>query len=238
MKAGILGAGRGERLRTAANSKPLAKVQGRTLIEHVLHSLGEAGANEVVILINQDSLAVRDHVSAATWPFPIRWIVETTESSMHSFLRLIETLAASGDNGPFLLSTVDTVSPASAYADFVAAAREHETEADVTLALTTPGDDEKPLLVRTAPNESRVLALGSAAAPSDRATAGVYLVRASILAEAESARADGLDALRLFLARLLERGYRLDGIPMAETIDVDRPADLETAEAFLRRTNR
>ncbi|MEP6809556.1 MAG: NDP-sugar synthase [Chthoniobacterales bacterium] len=234
MKAGILAAGRGERLQSAANPlKPLAKVHGRTLIEHVLHSLGQAGVSEVVILINQDSLAVREQIAPLTWPFPMHWIVKTTPSSMHTFLHLVETLATDGTDGPFLLSTVDTITQPQTYSRFLRAAHAAGA-ADVTLALTSPGEDEKPLLARLAPDESRVVALGSSASPSEFATAGIYLVRASILREAEAARNDGLTALRMFLGRLLDRGYRIDGIPIARSIDVDRPADIATAEAFLR----
>jgi putative hydrolase of the HAD superfamily len=234
LRAGVLAAGRGERLRTPSNHlKPLVKVGDQTLIEHVLHSMAEAGASEVVVIINQDSLAVRDHVAALKWPFALRWIVETTPTSMHSFLRLIETLAADGDDGPFLLSTVDTVAGAQTYARFTAEARTIESAA-ITLALTSRGNDEKPLLVRMAPGSSRIVAIGDAAAPSDYATAGVYAVRASILREADAARREGLDALRTFLGRLHDRGYPLAGIPIAESIDVDRPADIGTAEAFLR----
>ena len=47
----------------------------------------------------------------------------------------------------------------------MAEARRHK-DAAVILALTSPGSDEKPLLVRCAPGDSRVLALGAAAAPS------------------------------------------------------------------------
>ena len=237
LKAGVLAAGRGERLRGSSNQlKPLVKVGRHTLIEHVLRALSEAGASEVVVIINEDSLAVRDHVAARDWPFSLRWIVETTPTSMHSFLRLVETLATAGDEGPFLLSTVDTVAGAQTYSRFMAAAREN-WQAAMTLALTSPGNDEKPLLVRMAAEDSRIVALGDAAAPSDYATAGVYAVRASVLSEAESARRDGLDALRAFLGRLLGRGYHLAGIPIAESIDVDRPADVEMAETFLRNSS-
>jgi hypothetical protein len=159
--------------------------------------------------------------------------VETTPTSMHSFLRLVETLAADGDEGPFLLSTVDTVAGAQTFARFIAEARQLE-QAALTLALTSPGDDEKPLYVRTAPGDSRIVAIGEAAAPSEYATAGVYAVRASILREAEAARREGTGALRTFLGCLLDRGYHLAGIPVPESIDVDRPADIGTAEAFLR----
>ena len=233
LRAGVLAAGHGERLRSAANPlKPLVKVGDRTLIERVLASMAAAGATEVVVIINEDSVAVRDHVTASNWPFALRWIVETTPSSMHSFLRLIETLAADGDDGPFLLSTVDTVAGPQTYAQFITEARRHQ-DADVILALTSPGHDEKPLLVRCGPDDSRVLALGAAAAPSAHATAGVYAIRSSVLREAEAARREGIDALRIFLGRLLDRGYHLAGIPIATSIDVDRPDDIRTAEEFL-----
>ena len=234
LKAGVLAAGRGERLAGPSNYlKPLVKVGNQTLIEHVLNAIADAGASEVVVIINEDSLSVRDHVTARVWPFVLRWIVKTTPTSMHSFLCLVETLAADGGDGPFLISTVDTVAAAQTYARFMAEARRNEPAA-VTLALTSPGNDEKPLLVRTEPGGSRIIAIGDAAAPSHYATAGVYAVRASILVEAEAARRDGIDALRGFLGRLLDRGYQLAGIPIAESIDVDRPADIGTAEALLR----
>ena len=235
LRAGVLAAGRGERLRSQSALKPLVKVDGQTLIERVLHSMAEAGAAEVIVIINEDSLAVRDHVEAAGWPFALRWIVETTPSSMHSFLRLVETLAADGDDGPFLLSTVDTIAGSQTFARFIAQARQEE-EAAVVLGLTSPGEDEKPLLVRCAPEGSRVVAIGAAAAPSDQATAGLYAIRGSILREAEAARRDGVDALRTFLARLLDRGYHLAGIPVADSIDVDCPRDIRSAEELLRRT--
>lgn len=236
LRAGVLAAGRGERLRGQTDHlKPLVKVGSQTLIEHVLNSMSDAGASEVVVIINEDSVAVRDHVTAVKWPFALRWIVETTPTSMHSFLRLLETLAADGDGGPYLLSTVDTVAGAQTYTRFIAEARWIE-HADVTLALTSPGNDEKPLFVRTAPGDSRVIAIGEAAAPSSYATAGVYAVRASILREAEAARSEGVDALRTFFGRLLDRGYHLAGIPIARSIDVDRPGDIRTAEEFLRST--
>lgn len=233
LKAGVFAAGRGERLRAQSTLKPLVKVNGRTLIERVLTSMAEAGASDVAVIINEDSLAVRDHVVKSKWPFALRWIVETTPSSMHSFLRVVETLATEGDDGPFLLSTVDTVANSQTYAQFMSEVRQLE-RAVVALALTSPGNDEKPLFVRCTPGDTRVVAIGEAAARSEYATAGIYAVRASILCEAEAARRDGINALRIFLGRLLERGYYLAGIPIARSIDVDNPDDITTAENFLR----
>jgi NDP-sugar pyrophosphorylase family protein len=229
LRAGVLAAGRGERLRSRPSDlKPLARIGDSTLIEHVLKSMAEAGASEVVVIINEDSRAVRDYVARSDWPFALRWIQETTPTSMHSFLRLVETLASDGNEGPFLLSTVDTVTSPKAYRDFFEQAC--GSDAAITLALTSPGDDEKPLLVRMARGPSRIEAFGE----GDYATAGIYAVRPIVLREADEARRDGIDALRKFLGRLLERGYDLEGIPIARSIDVDHPRDIAAAEMFLR----
>ncbi len=51
MKAMILAAGRGERMRplTDATPKPLLRIGGQTLIEHHIHALTQAGITELVI---------------------------------------------------------------------------------------------------------------------------------------------------------------------------------------------
>jgi NDP-sugar pyrophosphorylase family protein len=248
----VIAAGRGDRLTHVPHTlKPLVRVGGQTLIERVLLSLAEAGPVEVVIIVNETSLAVKDHVTMSRkWPFAVRWIVETTPSSMHSFLRVVETLAEDGDGGPFLISTVDTIAAPGAFGAFAAASR--EPDADVTLAVTPPIDDEKPLLVRLGPDGATVEAIGetvrlTAGGQADRddlreearrswirATAGYYAVRSSVLHEAEGARRDGVGALRLFFERLLVRGYRLHAVSVAAGIDVDRPADVRAAETFLK----
>jgi NDP-sugar pyrophosphorylase family protein len=250
VRAGVIAAGRGDRLRPFTHTlKPLVRVAGQTLIERVLASLAEAGATEIVIIVNEASRDVQKHVTeTCRWPFAVRWIVETTPSSMHSFLRVVETLASEDHAGPFLVSTVDTVAPPGAFAAFAAASR--ESAADVTLALTAPpAGDENPLLVRLGADGSRVEAMGEAVllkpdATSDPgadsrngiwATAGYYGVRASVLREADEARQNGISALRNFFERLVARGYDLRGIPVAGGIDVDRLADVHAAEAFLKR---
>lgn len=235
LRAGVMAAGRGERLRAMGTTmKPLVEVAGQVLIERVLTSIAEAGAGEVVVIINEESPAVRDHVSRRAWPFALRWIVETTPSSMHSFLRLVEQLTGDGHQDPVLISTVDTVAAPGAYARFVEAAA-RQGDADVTLALTDHVDDEKPLRVRM--GGTRVMGFGGDAASSPWATAGYYYVRPTILREAEAARRDGLGALRAFLARLVACGYRVDGTLVGASIDVDRPPDVEAAEAWLRRVS-
>jgi hypothetical protein len=163
---------------------------------------------------------------------------------MHSFLRVLETLSRDHHPGPFLLSTVDTVATAGMYRAFASVAS--AVDADVVLAVNRPQPDDNPLLVRVDRRRTDarrdvvafVTAIGDAARDADGgellATAGFYMVRSSVLAEADAARAEGLGALRLFLGRLLARGYRMAAIEVADSIDVDRPEDVAAAETFLR----
>jgi hypothetical protein len=177
---------------------------------------------------------VRAHVDADRRSRRVRWIVETTPSSMHSFLRVVEALAADGNEGPFLVTTVDTIAPPGTFKRFVDASRPL-VPADLILALTSRLEEDKPLKVEFEPRPPgagvEIVRFGG---EGKYATAGYYLVRASVLREAAASRAAGLGALRLFFARLLDRGYSVAGICMPDSIDVDRPADIGAAELLLR----
>ena len=64
MKAMILAAGRGERLRPLTDTvpKPLLEVRGRPLIEHHLEALSRAGFAEIVINLSWLGNQVRNHL--------------------------------------------------------------------------------------------------------------------------------------------------------------------------------
>lgn len=64
MKAMILAAGRGERMRPLTDRvpKPLLMVRGRPLIEHHLHALRRAGITDIVINLGWLGARLRDHV--------------------------------------------------------------------------------------------------------------------------------------------------------------------------------
>lgn len=236
MKAGIFAAGVGARLGGPARGpKALTAVAGRPLIDWVLEDLDRAAATDVVVIINEESIAVRDHVARHPPLAAVRWIVETTPSSMHSFFRIVEDLARDGDAGPFLVSTVDTIAPPGTFAAFVDGASALLPDADAVLALTAHVDDEKPFRVRLedgAPRAGAVAALGQ----GPFATAGYSLVRPSVLRDADAARAARLGALREYFVRLFAGGYRFAGVCMPDSIDVDRDADVAAAEQLIRKT--
>jgi NDP-sugar pyrophosphorylase family protein len=231
MKAGIIAAGLGERLRRGGipGPKPLVRVAGTTLIEHALASVRAAGVHEVACIINEQSAAVEAHCRAHVGDMTLTFVRRTTPSSMESLFALAPHLTA--DPAPFLLLTVDAIVSPAAMGEFVVAAARRD--ADAVLAVNTFVDDEKPLHVARRP-DGRVAALGPAAATSTFVSAGFYVFRPTIFREVDTARAAGLSALRQFLGHLLASGYALYAEPVPKCVDVDRPEDVATADAFVR----
>jgi MurNAc alpha-1-phosphate uridylyltransferase len=79
MRAMILAAGRGERLRplTDTTPKPLLEVGGKFLIEHHLESLAKAGFREVVINLSHLGDKIRDTLgNGSAWGLNINYSPE------------------------------------------------------------------------------------------------------------------------------------------------------------------
>jgi len=229
MKAAIIAAGQGERLQRAGYTqpKPLVPVGGTPLIDHVLANVAAAGLREVACIVNEESHGIEEHCRAA-WPgLEFRFVRRTTPSSMESLFTLRPLLGASR----FLLLTVDAIFAPAVLRDFLTAAAALP-DAQGVLAVTAFVEDEKPLWVR-ADVRGRITGLGDAARGSGLVTAGFYVFDPVIFAEIEAARAAGFSALRHFLAHLVARGYRLHAAAVPKTVDVDRPEDIATAEAFV-----
>jgi NDP-sugar pyrophosphorylase family protein len=230
MKAGIIAAGQGERLRRAGIEvpKPLVLVAGSPLIEHALNAVRTAGVREVVCIINEESRAVEEHCRTHVTGLSLDFVHRTTASSMESLF----TLAPHLGEGKFLLLTVDAVIAPGAMREFVTTALGRD-DADAVLAVNSFIDDDKPLYVRC-DTRRRITAIGEDAGGSRLVTAGFYVFSPIIFREIEAARALRLTALRQFLAYLLGRGYRLYAEPVAKSVDVDRPEDIAVADAFVR----
>lgn len=234
MRAGIIAAGWGRRL--GGGPKALTRIGERTLIDLAIEGLLDAGAKGLTCIVNAESTAVCEHVRR-TWPLlDVEWIVRTTPTSMHSFLLVLERLAAGGEAG-CLLTTVDSVCRRGTTRAFARAAS--TLAAPLALGVTELVDDEKPLYAvpgaepadRTAPFQ--VAHLSSEAGASRFVTAGFYWASPAILSERDAALSAGLSALREFLGRVVSAGYECWGVPLAAVIDVDRPADVAAAERVL-----
>jgi NDP-sugar pyrophosphorylase family protein len=230
MKAAIIAAGQGERLRAGGftQPKPLVPVAGTPLIDYTVGAIAAAGFHDVACIVNEQSEGIEAHCRQR-WPdLHFEFVRRTTPSSMESLFALRPLLG----EGRFVLLTVDAIFAPPVLGAFVAAAAAH-ADADGVLALSDFVEDEKPLWARLAA-DGRIAALGDSARGSGLVTAGFYAFAPAIFAEIEAARARRFTALRQFLGHLLARGYRLYGAGVPKAVDVDRPEDIASATAFVR----
>jgi NDP-sugar pyrophosphorylase family protein len=227
MKAGILAAGEGSRLQAggARMLKPLLEIRGKSLIYRTIENLARAGADSIFIIVNEDSVEVRDRVLALPLPVPVRFVVRSTPSSMHSLLVLRPFF---GDQAA-LVSMVDSIMPPGALEELAQRARKRR-RSDGTLALTSFVDDEKPLCVRL--RADRITSIGTGLRRARWVTAGIYYFTPRVWPELDLAGAAGVAKMRNFLAHLLGAGFRLHGHRLPKTVDVDRPQDVSAAEKY------
>jgi NDP-sugar pyrophosphorylase family protein len=230
MKAAIIAAGTGERLARGGvlTPKPLVPICGEPMISRVIRASSRVNATSIACVVNDVNPEVASYLRSRRWPVPLELVVKTTPNSMESLFALAPILK----DEPFLLLTVDAVFGFSALGEFLADAREL-VHAQGVLGLTSFVEDEKPLWVGLA-EDRRITALGDGARPTPYVTAGFYYLSPELFAVMDVARAKRLAAFRQFLGLLLETGFSLYGVPGPKSVDVDRPEDIQRAEAFLR----
>ncbi len=157
MKYAIIAAGEGSRLAQEGIDvpKPLVKVHGEHLIDRLIRIFMSNETEEIVVICNDLRPEVSEHLR---WlqdkgklyekPLPpLRFLVKTTPSSMHSFYELSQLLD-DGSDAPFVLTTVDTIFREADFKGYLRAFKQVLDEGDDGLmGVTDYIDDEKPLYV-------------------------------------------------------------------------------------------
>ena len=229
MKAGIIAAGEGSRLRSEGivAPKPLVPVGGVPLIERLIRTLEHHGISEIVCIVNEYSLEVKNFVESKNFSVPVQFVVKTTPSSMHSLFALAPYL----EDDPFLLSTVDPIFDENEFSGFLRYANEHSA-VDGILAVTQFVDDENPLYVQL--DADRRILNFSKSEQSPWVTGGLYFFSPTIFRDIDIVLKQNIERLRNFLNYLVQSGYRLEGYPFSKIIDVDHRSDIRIAEELLR----
>ncbi|MFQ5692270.1 MAG: NDP-sugar synthase [Nitrospinota bacterium] len=234
-RAGVLAAGEGSRLRGAAVPKPLVRVGGRPLIEWTLRGLARAGARRIDCIVNERLREVERFLLEGEFGAEVRVLVRTTESSLFSLLALRGRL----EEGPFLLSTTDTILPLRDWEGFGGAASAIQDRAgeppglDALLGVTAFVEDENPLWVEVS-GEGLAVSLGAGAEGGGLVTSGVYAFHPSVFADAETVAKNPGARLRHLLVRMADAGRRVGAYRFHRTVDVDRPEDVQTADRLLQ----
>src|ERR1700716_3168210 len=107
-KAMVLAAGLGVRMRplTDRMPKPLVRVAGRALLDHVLDKLGDAGVSEAVVNVHYLPDQIIDHTASRTRPRVI--ISDERNEVLETGGGVVKALPLLGD-APFFLVNADTM---------------------------------------------------------------------------------------------------------------------------------
>jgi choline kinase len=122
MKCLIIAAGQGTRLRSLAPSKPLARVGGAPLVEHVVRRAAEAGAKEFIVVTGYEAEPVEAFLRELAGRTGLR--IETVRNSDWARPNGLSVLAARARlDGDFILLMSDHLFDSAILRDMIAADR-------------------------------------------------------------------------------------------------------------------
>lgn len=235
MKFAIIAAGDGSRLAQegVTEPKPLVKVRGERLIDRLIRIFMGNNATEIVVICNEQMSDVASHLKMIQdkglngLPVPLRFVVKSTPSSMHSFYELRNFLR----DDPFILTTVDTIFDESEFYDYVLSFQDKIAQGtDALMGVTDYIDDEKPLYVGV-DNVMRVNGYyDTPQADSLFISAGIYGLTASSLDILEACIGKGESRMRNFQRALVAAGLRIEAFPLTKVFDIDHIEDIRKAD--------
>ena len=238
MRYAIIAAGEGSRLAQEGISvaKPLVEIGGETLIDRLIRIFMDNGATDIVVVCNDLSPQVSRHLEALQQQgrVPLRYLVRTTPSSMHSLAALSPWL----EGEPFILTTVDTIFSEEEFSDYVKAFQRLLTnsedgqtncEADGLMGVTDYIDDEKPLYVET-DSDNTITAFLDACDHPRFISAGIYGLTPRALETLQRCMERGESRMRNFQRALIADGLRLKAFPFTDVLDIDHISDIKKAQ--------
>lgn len=237
MKYAIIAAGEGSRLREEGITlpKPLVKVGGEALIDRLIRIFMSNGANEIVVICNNLSPLVSDHLNDLKKngldgnPLPLSVVVKTTLSSMHSFYEISHLL----NDSCFCLTTVDTIFSEKEFDVYIRQFRQNVTNGGQGLmGITDFVDDEKPLYVGV-DGQWTIEGFYDVSNGCRWISAGIYGLTQKAIPVLRQCVANGESRMRNFQRALVARGMKLKAFPFHTVFDIDHAADIEKAEHFL-----
>ena len=235
MKFAIIAAGDGSRLAQegVTEPKPLVKVRGERLIDRLIRIFMGNNATEIVVICNEQMSDVASHLKMIQDEglngrhVPLRFVIKSTPSSMHSFYELRYFLR----DEPFILTTVDTIFDEREFHDYVLSFQDkiaHGT--DALMGVTDYIDDEKPLYVGV----DKVMRINgyydTPQADSRFISAGIYGLTAFSLDILETCIEKGESRMRNFQRALVAANLRIEAYPLTKVFDIDHIEDIRKAD--------
>ena len=231
MKYAIIAAGEGSRLAAEGieQPKPLVKVDGKHLIDRLIGIFMDNGAEEIVVICNDMTIDIqRDGLRGR--PIPLRFVVKSTPSSMHSFHEISQYLT----DGPFCLTTVDTIFRNEEFKAYIEELkRVTETgEADGLMGVTDYIDDEKPLYVDV-DDDMKITGFLDKSDTCKFISGGIYGLTPKAIDTLNGCMERGESRMRNFQRALIKDGQNLKAYKFSKVLDIDHKSDIAKAEEFL-----
>lgn len=234
MKFAIIAAGEGARLSRegVVLPKPMVRINGTAMIDRLVRIFAECRATEIAIIINDEQPLTKSHSIELqkTSVVPIRLVIRSTPSSMHSFYELSRYLY----DEKFCLTTVDTIFRESEFKTYIANFIDSDDEG--WMAVTDYIDDEKPLYVAT-DDRWNITGFYDTLQPNTKyVSGGIYCLKPSVIETLQQCMEKGMVRMRNFQRQLIADGRRLKAYPFSKILDVDHAGDIGKAEVFLKET--
>lgn len=243
MKYAIIAAGCGNRLSKEGVKlpKPLVNIAGEPLLNRLLRIFTENHADEIVVICNEEMTTVQAHLKKIQHnglngtAIPLKVIIKSTPSSMHSLFALRPYLAHS----PFCLTTVDTIFNEKAFNIYI---KNFETKlsngVDAYMGVTSFIDDEKPLYVET---NQQMRIVGFHDTPVNNCqyvSGGIYGLHPHIFTTLQQCIDRGEQRMRNFQRALIANHYMVMAHDLGKILDIDHAQDIAKAETFLQQEKR
>ena len=232
MNFAIIAAGDGSRLAQEGikSPKPLIRINGEIMIERLVRIFLKAGASSVIIIVNDKTKETRLALESMAEKYPIRLVVKSTPSSMHSFYELSPHIT----DDRFCLTTVDTIFKEEEFLAYID--RYRQSDADGIMAVTDFIDDEKPLYISTNENMDITAFKDRQEDDCNYISGGIYCLKVKALDTLRKCMAEGKSHMRNFQRELLSDGMHLKAYPFSKILDIDHASDIEKAETFLKQS--
>lgn len=230
MNYAIIAAGEGSRLvqEGVKLPKPLVNLNGTPMIKRLIDIFMRCNATSLSIIVNEEMHQVREYLESLDLPVPLRLVVKSTPSSMHSFFEVSRHF----EEGKFCLTTVDTIFHEEEFRKYIEAFENDTTGADGYMAVTSFIDDEKPLYIDT-DSAMNITAFKDAAWDGVKyISGGIYGLTPPALRVLEDCMERGVSRMRNYQRALVDAGLKLKAFAFDKIVDVDHAGDIATAAAF------
>lgn len=233
MNFAIIAAGEGSRLvqEGVALPKPLVDLDGRPMIRRLIDIFVACNAESISIIVNEQMTQVREYLEKLRneLQVPLRLVVKSTPSSMHSFYEVSSVFPA---GSKFILTTVDTIFRPDDFMRY-AQAFQADDSCDGYMAVTEFIDDEKPLYIDVDGNDIITAFRDEPFDGVKYISGGIYGLTTPAISILEECMANGVSRMRNYQRALVAAGLRLRAYNLGKIIDVDHAGDIATARQFL-----